>query len=194
VPEIVIGSDADAVHVFHIDGSQMLNSPVAVNGDVEGTATVADLDQDGNLEIVIGTNSELDVIDIKDVASVNEVWNTARGNYLRNGAYLYGYVVSTTPESFLPTTLALEQNYPNPFNPTTKIRFGIPQTGNVELVIYDVLGQEVATLVNSVYNKGWYELQWSGLTNAGTQAETGIYFARITNADAEQVVKMMLLK
>ena len=94
----------------------------------------------------------------------------------------------------LPERLTLDQNYPNPFNPATHIRFGVPEAGIVSLIIYDVRGQEVATLVNDVFNQGWYELRWSGQNNQGKPVETGIYFTRIQTSSATRVVKMMLIK
>jgi hypothetical protein len=84
---------------------------------------------------------------------------------------------------------ALSQNYPNPFNPSTQIKFALKTSGFVSLKIYDVLGKEVATLVNGEYNTGSYNVSFdaSGLAS-------GIYFYRLESGSFVQTNKMMLLK
>ncbi|MBI5470995.1 MAG: VCBS repeat-containing protein [Ignavibacteriae bacterium] len=74
----------------------------------------------------------------------------------------------------VPTEYALMQNYPNPFNPTTIIRYDIPKSSNVKLTIYDVLGREVATLVNEVQTVGRHRIEWNAVG-----VSTGVYFYRI---------------
>ena len=94
----------------------------------------------------------------------------------------------------LPLVFALDQNYPNPFNPTTAIRFALPQQMQTSLVIYDLLGREVRTLVNNSLNAGYYEEVWDGRNNLGVQAATGVYAYRMQAGKFVDVKKMMLLK
>ena len=89
----------------------------------------------------------------------------------------------------LPETYALEQNFPNPFNPTTTIRYQIPKDGLVTLKIYDILGAEVATLVNEEKVAGRYEVNF----NAGKLA-SGVYIYTIKSNDFTASKKLMLLK
>ena len=93
----------------------------------------------------------------------------------------------------LPTSFKLYQNFPNPFNPSTKIRFDIAHSfGNntpVKLIIYDILGREVITLVNKYLNAGTYEIQFDG-----SQFASGIYFYVISYSENFEVRKMVLLK
>ncbi len=81
------------------------------------------------------------------------------------------------------------QNYPNPFNPSTKIKFDVPKSSNAKLVIYDVLGREVATLVNEQLKPGSYEVEWDGSNYA-----SGIYFLQLITEQYTQTRKMMLIK
>ena len=93
-----------------------------------------------------------------------------------------------------PTQFALSQNYPNPFNPSTTIRFTLPQQTQTSLVIYDMLGREVRSLVNNSMNAGAYTVVWDGRNNFGVQAATGVYVYRIQAGSFVDVKKMMLLK
>jgi len=97
----------------------------------------------------------------------------------------------------VPMTLTLKQNYPNPFNPTTTIGFSIPEDISVSLKVFDVLGSEVATLVNKEQPQGNYEIEFDG-----SDLTSGIYFYRLQAGDAStgsaqgfvETKKMILLK
>jgi hypothetical protein len=88
-----------------------------------------------------------------------------------------------------PTGIALEQNWPNPFNLTTSIRYQISDFGYLKLAVYDMLGREVAVLVNERKNPGVYSATWDAAGMA-----SGVYFYRLTANDRIQVRKMVLLK
>lgn len=96
--------------------------------------------------------------------------------------------VSNT-ERVIPSTYALLQNYPNPFNPTTSISYDLPTTTRVTLKIYNILGQEVATLVNATQNPGRYTAQFDARS-----ISSGVYFYHLRAGSFNQVKKMMLLK
>lgn len=89
----------------------------------------------------------------------------------------------------IPGTYALHQNYPNPFNPMTNIRFDIAKASQVKLVVYDILGREVKTLVNEFKNPGAYEVNFDASNFA-----SGTYFYKIQAGDFVQIKKMVLVK
>ncbi len=84
---------------------------------------------------------------------------------------------------------ALTQNYPNPFNPTTKIAFSLPKQGNVTLKVYNMLGKEVATLINDFRNIGNYEVSFDGAS-----LSSGVYFYKLEAEGFSDVKRMMLVK
>jgi hypothetical protein len=86
-------------------------------------------------------------------------------------------------------TFVLFQNYPNPFNPKTEIQYQIPFVSNVELVIYDILGRKITTLVNEKQKEGVYKINWDADNFA-----SGIYFYKINSRDFNDVKKMVLIK
>ena len=94
----------------------------------------------------------------------------------------------------VPTKFDLSQNYPNPFNPSTTIKFSVPKATVVILKIYNMIGQEVATLVNEQKEIGFYSLTWNGKNNFNTQVASGVYIYRIVAGDFVSVKKMNLLK
>ncbi len=89
----------------------------------------------------------------------------------------------------LPKSFALSQNYPNPFNPTTSIKYSVPKQTLVKLVVYDLLGREVAVLVNTMKQPGSYEANFDASNLA-----SGAYFYRIEAGDFTDVKKMVLIK
>lgn len=93
--------------------------------------------------------------------------------------------------NILPEQFSLEQNYPNPFNPTTTIQFDIPKTALVTLKVCDVLGQEVATLVNEKREAGRYNFEFR---TSDFEISSGMYFYRIQAGEFVQTKKLLLLK
>ncbi|MBN1997839.1 endo-1,4-beta-xylanase, partial [candidate division KSB1 bacterium] len=94
----------------------------------------------------------------------------------------------------LPSEFKLEQNYPNPFNPTTKIEFSIPESAKTSLKIYDILGREVATLVNKNLTAGVYNITWDAKNSDGSQIVSGTYFYRLAAGNFLITQKMIFLK
>jgi hypothetical protein len=89
----------------------------------------------------------------------------------------------------LPSVYELKQNYPNPFNPNTTIEFALPRTGWVTLKVFNVLGQQVTTLVSEKLNYGVYKYEWQA-----NNLPSGIYYCRLQAGEYEQVQQMILLK
>jgi hypothetical protein len=98
----------------------------------------------------------------------------------------------------IPNSFFLSQNYPNPFNPTTKIKFAIPvlpltkgeaEGVNTKLIIYDILGREVATILNQSLQPGTYEVEWDA-----SNYPSGVYFYKLTARDFTETKKLVLIK
>ena len=94
----------------------------------------------------------------------------------------------------MPDTFSVAQNYPNPFNPETTIPYGLPEGVHVRLVIYNVLGQEVRTLVNGMKPAGYHRVVWDNKDDFGKSVSSGIYLYRIVAGDFVERKKMLLLK
>lgn len=101
----------------------------------------------------------------------------------------YGKLVSAKPPDVVPTETKLFQNYPNPFNPITKITFQIPNESKVVLKIYDLIGNEIATLVNEVVSAGFHEILFDG-----SKISSGIYFYSLVTNNNIITKKLILIK
>jgi hypothetical protein len=101
--------------------------------------------------------------------------------------------IERTEES-LPKSLNLYQNFPNPFNPTTTINYTIPKAGNVVLKVYDVLGEEVATLVNNYKETGRYSVEFPDKGGNAKSLSSGVYFYKLISDEFSIVKKMILMK
>ncbi|HCY75556.1 MAG TPA: hypothetical protein DHV28_06510 [Ignavibacteriales bacterium] len=121
------------------------------------------------------------------------------GIVVANSGYIFRYI----PESpvavenitqFIPANFALEQNYPNPFNPSTKIRWKSPVSGWQTLKVYDVLGNEIAVLVDEYKPAGNYEVNFVVGQDSGPEIASGIYFYQVKIESYIETKKMLLLK
>jgi hypothetical protein len=131
-----------------------------------GTALAfGDINRDGHVDLIIGVSGQPCV------------------------SAFYSQLVTGVGEQRMPVEFALRQNYPNPFNPSTRIRFQLSTTSFVTLRVFDVMGREVATLVNEERKAGSYERVFDGNTLAG-----GVYFYRLVAGGFVATNKMVLLK
>ncbi|MGE5795263.1 MAG: T9SS type A sorting domain-containing protein, partial [Ignavibacteria bacterium] len=103
--------------------------------------------------------------------------------------YIVTGIRETANSKVVPNKYVLSQNYPNPFNPSTTIHFGLPEAGHVKLIVYNILGQAVTTLINGFRNSGTYNVTWNA-----SNLTSGIYFYRIESGNFVSVKKMTLLK
>ena len=104
-----------------------------------------------------------------------------------NGTYAYSDVVEIDVTG--PLTFDLSQNYPNPFNPSTSIKYSVPESGNIRLSVFNIVGEEVAVLAEGFTQAGFYEVSFDA-----SNLSTGVYLYKLQSANSVQTKKMMLLK
>ena len=100
-----------------------------------------------------------------------------------------GVVVTAPDENLVAKYFSLDQNYPNPFNPSTTISYNLAENADVSLKVYDVMGQEVAKLVNEKQSAGTHNVQFDA-----SELSSGIYFYKLIAGDFISVKKMSLIK
>ncbi len=104
-----------------------------------------------------------------------------------DGTFEYSDVISADVPA--PADFALDQNYPNPFNPSTSIRYSVPEAGNVKLAVYNLVGEEVAVIVNGYTEAGQFDVSFDA-----SNLPSGVYLYKLQSANSVQTKKMMLLK
>lgn len=156
---------------FRISTQRFMPTPAAGAG---GQGNMGD-----NLGITSG-NGKLYPVWMANYTGIFQVWS-AIIDYTTIGIHQIG--------TEIPASYGLNQNYPNPFNPETKIKFQLPSSGSVKIIIYNALGKEISTLVDQNVKAGVYETNWNASTNP-----SGVYFYRLITESYSETKKMVLTK
>ena len=199
--DIILGDEGRFINAWSAVGVPLDGFPLVTKDAVRGTPAIADLDQDGDVEILVaGFDRNLYVWDLSAPYDKNRApWPTFHANSHRNALHAFEVPTAVGDDHGrppAPVVSRLEQNYPNPFNPTTTIVFhvGAGAARRVSLVLYDVTGARVRTLVDEVLPGGRQLRQWDGTNDRGARVGSGIYFYRLRDGDLTQTKKMLLLK
>ena len=131
----------------------------------------------------VHTYSSADEFEVKLTVTDNEGATTTKAENVAVS------LVTSTEADGLPTKFALNQNYPNPFNPSTYINYDVPEASQVSIVVYNMLGQKMATLVNEVKSAGSYSLQFDA-----SALSSGVYIYRLEAGSFVSTKKMTLVK
>jgi hypothetical protein len=198
--DLILGDEGGLISAWDRNGNGMLGFPLFAGDPVQAAPMLDDIDGDGDIDMVLqSADGNVYVYDlVGSYDSAESHWPTFQGNVHHNG--VFGFLVptdaggETTDVPF--KEAALLQNYPNPFNPVTRIVYLVPDGAqrSVTLVIYDVTGARVRTLVNSRKAPGRYEVVWDARNDAGRRVGSGVYFYRIEFEGFTATKKLVLLK
>lgn len=111
-----------------------------------------------------------------------------------NGEVTESGQISLHLKDWIPDHFALHPNYPNPFNPVTRIRFEVPELAKVEMTVYDILGREVTTLVDTRMKAGYHEVGWDGRDSQGNLVSSGMYIYSLKAKTFRANRKMILIR
>ncbi|MBK7143312.1 MAG: SBBP repeat-containing protein [bacterium] len=172
-------------------GQEIVYSSFLGGAGSDGAVSVA-VDDAGNAYIAGITGSG-------DFAMVNPLDSTIAGGDWPSDAFIA--IVSDELTNIddpiqptLPSTFVLHQNYPNPFNGETVIEFDLPRTADIDLSVYNVLGERICTLVDGTRNVGTHSIRWDGTDDAGQSVASGVYFCHLSTEMVSFRRKMVLLK
>jgi len=136
-----------------------------------------------------GDGASLELVDVNIDNAFAENWKASEGHGSPGEVNSVVTDIEVDKNNELPSEFVLSQNYPNPFNPTTTINYSIPVAGKVSIKVYDILGREIANLVNEVKAAGRYSVKWDASNFA-----SGIYVYRIKANSFIQTKKLVLMK
>ncbi len=202
-----VGTDENGLAKF--DGNSTWTIYDTTNSDIPDNQIIA-IAIDGNGDIWVGTEAG----GLAKFDGVSTWTSYLPGDYIRSitvdaynnkwigtwysdlAIYQKGGVISVIDKDLMeiPKDFTLYQNYPNPFNPTTIIKYNLPKKSKVILRIYNLLGQEVRTLVNKIQTPGLKSIVWDGKNNFRQRVSSGIYIYRLQAGNEIQNMKMLLLK
>ena len=165
--------DVGSVHIYSLDSGTWINKSILI----------PEIEQN-NVQFGLAIDIEAGNTLVGSCLNDNEALDSGT-------AYIFdNEVTNIKDEQNLPIVFELFQNYPNPFNPTTTIKYSIPETGFVTLILYDILGKEVMTLVGDTQKRGYYEQKFNA-----ENFTSGIYFYRLKiDSKISDTKKMILLQ
>ena len=152
------------------------NFPMSYSFPFKGSPTIISTDNDGDLELIIGSSQTLTNIDVKELGSNEGLWTTHRANMQRNGYFISNIDALNIFDNINKEyEFALYHAYPNPFNPSTTIEFEVPYSMDVALNVYDISGRLVKTLVDDIRYPGLYSVILDGTDEFGISVANGLY-------------------
>jgi hypothetical protein len=195
---VLAGSPGGSVYGWQSNGVAADGFARGVTGALFCSLALGDLDGDGCYDLVAAADSLIcfDLGSSADYTTSKPLyWPMFRSDRTRCGCY-YTQTVTDAGDTgdAIPTVTALRSIYPNPFNPTARVAFDIGTRVRVTIVIYDVNGRRVRTLVNRIMDAGRHRVVWRGVTDTGAAAASGVYFCRFSAGDFVQTKKMVLLR
>jgi hypothetical protein len=188
----VPGDVGDQQSLYYLDQMQSGNpDPDDNNAYGDSGVLITGADIEGRLTIAL----KLFMLEGNQPQSLAEALVAQEESPLGVSTTFQEFVTSVAGNQKLPEGFALAQNYPNPFNPATQISYSIPAGATqVRLVVYDLLGHSVRTLVNGRMEPGTYSVSWNGLNDKGRAVSSGVYIYRLEHGDQATSRKMLFVK
>lgn len=151
---------------------------------------------DPEVHFGLGTESTVDSLLIHWPSGQVDVYTNLAANEFYSAVEGLGIVIVSVEDGgqAVPKAFVLEQNFPNPFNPATTIRFSIGEPAHVDVAVYNLLGQRVATVMKGTRDAGVHSVVWNGRSDAGVLVGSGVYVYRVTAGSEASARKMILLK
>ncbi|MFC1650418.1 T9SS type A sorting domain-containing protein [Candidatus Latescibacterota bacterium] len=175
-----INSDSFSFPVIGEETVGLANSVFGASG-FSGSGVLAEVQFTANFDGIFTA----DMLSFEKASVVNSY-------FLRED--IIGESITIVDSGDIPSEFALVQNFPNPFNPSTTIEFSVPQSGHVSIMIYDILGRNVKTLVSDVYDAGNHSAVWNATDMNGNLVANGVYFYTIEAGNFHTSRRMMFMK
>ena len=201
--QLNIADDVDYLTIESIQGVGRGSNFTFVGNEVNGKSLILGVNFNGEeiapgsgaileLQFMIASNTPMADLSV----SITDLIVATQGGLPlpSNGQdYVFPITVGVDDNAELPTAFELKQNYPNPFNPTTTISYSVPEASEVQLGIFNLLGQEIRLLSNGEHQPGVYTTMWDGLDQNGVRVESGIYIYRMSSSAGFSATKKLVM-
>jgi len=178
---------------YHFTAELVINGQLTTEYDTTLTANAMKIDYKSVFDEIYAAQAMLAGIEW-DVSVSDEVEEVMAENGPLTVGINASDAVLSIDEELLPDVYALHQNYPNPFNPITTLRYDLPEQSMVNIIIYDLLGRQVRTLLNQTQDAGYRSVIWNATNDYGKPVSAGVYLYKIQAGEFVQTRKMVLLK
>jgi len=187
-PEIVIGDLSGNIHAFTLDGNVYNNFPINGSFPFKGSPTILDTDNDGDIELIIGSTQTLANIDIKEAGSNDGYWSTFRSDMTRDGHFTSQGALSIS-DDIIEQEFSIQAAYPNPFNPSVTVNYFISSSDFIDIKAVDIHGKTVDNISSSFKPAGEHSFDWYP-----ENISSGVYFMKISNSNQVLTQKLMFIK
>jgi len=175
---------------------------------MEARIALDSLALDGDINVQLGTMmplsincNDMDPGNSDETRTLQANWGGSSNDegWLRPGSWGFMEVIDPTTDvadgtAAVPKRFHLSESYPNPFNPSTTLAYELAKYSEVKIVVYDMLGKQIKTLINGSKAAGAYTAKWDGTNDAGLRVASGLYFCKMITPDYSRTVKMTLIK
>ena len=186
-------TDQDGENLSYILHAKVGSSPwEEVNEYIDGTSIEPTYEQ--FLQAAFEAFPTVNAVTAAFTMDVTDGIDTVRMDDVPKVIYIRRYDYLSTIDETVPATFALHENYPNPFNPTTTFRFDLPEVSDVNVVIYNMLGQKVKTFNMNSISAGSHSIKWNATNELGDPVGAGVYLYQLQAKDFIKTRKMILLK
>jgi len=197
---LVSATDQERVYELVAPSDGVYGCTFAIDADVPSAISVSSVTDwaveanefNGRVNVAMAGVQPTSILGHVTVAA--EAGSVVLDGFVLNESEVGGSVVLKSDDQMLPAEFTLGNAYPNPFNPTTTIAFALPEASQVRLRVFNMLGREVKTLADGVFEAGSHTVMWDATDQSGQSVSTGVYFYRLEAPGFAETKKMMLIK
>ena len=186
---VMFADEYGNVYIYDMANNLYTNFPISYSFPFKGSPTIIDTDNDGDLEMIVGSTQTLTNIDIKESGLIEGLWSTHRSSMNRDGYFLSSIESLDISDNISDRTFSIINVYPNPFNPSVSIDYFIASSNFVEINVMNIQGKIIENLESSFKTKGEHSITW-----IPQNISSGVYLLNVSTPNESVNHKLMFIK